>query len=72
MLDQLRADALSCYGNGVVDTPNIDRLAQKGVMTSRVMLASISTPNAIAHTSRTWSMHASIEIVAVFSNSRKW
>ena len=31
MIDQLRWDALSCYGNRVVDTPNIDRLARRGV-----------------------------------------
>ncbi|WP_127557308.1 sulfatase-like hydrolase/transferase [Saccharospirillum alexandrii] len=31
MIDQLRWDALSCYGNTVVDTPNIDRLAKRGV-----------------------------------------
>ena len=29
--DQLRADALGCYGNGFVDTPNVDRLAAEGV-----------------------------------------
>ena len=29
--DQLRADALGCYGNPVIDTPNIDRLAYEGV-----------------------------------------
>jgi arylsulfatase len=28
--DELRQDALSCYGNRVISTPNIDRLAQKG------------------------------------------
>lgn len=31
MIDQLRWDALSCYGNSIVDTPNIDKLAAKGV-----------------------------------------
>ncbi|MDO7585946.1 MAG: sulfatase-like hydrolase/transferase, partial [Oceanospirillaceae bacterium] len=35
MLDQLRADALSCYGNPVLDTPNIDRLANQGVKFNR-------------------------------------
>ena len=28
--DELRQDALSCYGSQVISTPNIDRLAQKG------------------------------------------
>jgi len=28
--DELRQDALSCYGNQVIATPNIDRLAQTG------------------------------------------
>ncbi len=31
MPDQLRADFLGCYGADFIDTPNIDRLAQKGV-----------------------------------------
>jgi arylsulfatase len=31
LLDQLRADALACMGNGVVQTPNIDRLHASGV-----------------------------------------
>jgi arylsulfatase A-like enzyme len=30
--DQLRADALGCYGNAIVQTPNLDRLAQSGVV----------------------------------------
>lgn len=29
--DQLRADALGCYGNALVKTPNFDRLAAQGV-----------------------------------------
>lgn len=32
MCDQLRADALGAYGNGIVRTPNMDRLAQRGLM----------------------------------------
>ncbi len=31
MCDQLRFDALGCYGNGIIRTPNIDRLAARGV-----------------------------------------
>ena len=31
MPDQLRADFLGCYGADFADTPNIDRLAEKGV-----------------------------------------
>ncbi|MEO6924181.1 MAG: sulfatase-like hydrolase/transferase [Bryocella sp.] len=30
MPDELRADALACYGNPVVRTPNFDKLAQQG------------------------------------------
>lgn len=35
MTDQQRADALSCAGNGIVRTPNIDRLAASGVLFER-------------------------------------
>jgi len=31
MADQLRWDYLSCYGARHIDTPNLDRLAAKGV-----------------------------------------
>jgi arylsulfatase len=31
MPDQLRADFLSCYGAGFIDTPHIDSLADDGV-----------------------------------------
>ena len=32
MADQLRADCLGCYGNRMIQTPNIDRIAHEGVM----------------------------------------
>ena len=35
MADQLRADALSCMGNEIVRTPNLDRLAAGGVVFDR-------------------------------------
>ncbi|MFZ9067915.1 MAG: sulfatase-like hydrolase/transferase [bacterium] len=35
MADQLRWDFLSCYGNSLVSTPNIDRLAKEGVTFDR-------------------------------------
>ena len=31
MTDQLRRDALACYGNRICQTPNIDQLAEQGV-----------------------------------------
>lgn len=42
MADQLRADCLGCYGNPVVRTPNIDRIASDGV---RFTGAYTSTPS---------------------------
>ena len=33
--DQQRKDTLGCYGNGLVSTPNIDRLAARGVLHGR-------------------------------------
>jgi arylsulfatase A-like enzyme len=32
LIDDLRADALGCMGNRIVQTPNIDRLAQRGIL----------------------------------------
>ena len=32
LADDLRADALGCYGNNTVKTPNIDRLAETGML----------------------------------------
>ena len=48
MLDQLRADALSCYGNTVLDTPNIDRLANRGVKFNRCYVQGTSCGNSRA------------------------
>jgi arylsulfatase len=38
LCDQLRADALGCYGNEIVQTPNLDRLAASGVMYDQCMV----------------------------------
>lgn len=35
LVDQLRFDALSCMGNKVISTPNLDRLASEGVLFRR-------------------------------------
>jgi len=32
MCDQLRADAIGAYGNSIIHTPNLDRLAKRGVL----------------------------------------
>ncbi len=38
--DTLRADGLACYGNGVVETPNVDRFAAEGVLFERAIAPS--------------------------------
>jgi arylsulfatase len=44
--DQLRKDALGCYGNSIVRTPVIDRLAGAGVRFENVFVASpVCAPN---------------------------
>lgn len=35
MCDQLRADAIGAYGNGIVRTPNMDRLKERGITFTR-------------------------------------
>ncbi|MDD9269434.1 sulfatase [Paenibacillus sp. GCM10023248] len=35
MCDQLRADSIGAYGNGIVRTPHLDRLAQRGLVYQR-------------------------------------
>lgn len=32
LADDLRADALGCYGNNFIKTPNTDRLAETGIL----------------------------------------
>ena len=39
MTDQQRFDAMSCAGNTVLQTPNMDRLAREGVMFSNAYSA---------------------------------
>jgi len=57
--DQLRADHLGCYGNGIVQTPAIDRLAAQGFTADRFHVASpICMPNrASLFTGRMPSLH---------------
>ena len=40
MADQLRWDYLSCYGAGHISTPNLDRLAARGVRFNRAYVQS--------------------------------
>lgn len=59
MTDQLRSDCLSCYGHPLIKTPNIDRLAERGVRFDRFYVASpVCMPNrASIMTSRMPSGH---------------
>ncbi|MGB1090512.1 MAG: sulfatase-like hydrolase/transferase [Oceanobacter sp.] len=66
MMDQLRWDCLSCYGHPVVETPNIDRLASKGVRFTNAYTQGSSCGNSRAsyYTGRhvrshgaTWNTH---------------
>lgn len=44
--DQLRLDALSCMGNKIISTPNMDRLANEGVLFTRAYAQSpVSVPS---------------------------
>lgn len=44
--DQLRMDALGCYGNPIIKTPNIDRLAQNGIRFDQGFVACpVCSPN---------------------------
>jgi predicted AlkP superfamily pyrophosphatase or phosphodiesterase len=44
--DQLRFDALSCMGNKLISTPNMDRLAAEGVIFTRAYAQSpVSVPS---------------------------
>src|SRR5690349_2510350 len=47
MADQLRADALGCFGNGLARTPALDALAARGAR-----MRSHMTPNQICSPSR--------------------
>ena len=37
LADELRADALGCFGNTIVKTPNLDKLAKRGPMYVRTL-----------------------------------
>ena len=44
--DQLRKDALGCYGNAAIQTPTIDRLAEQGVRFDQTFAAyPVCAPN---------------------------
>ncbi len=58
-LDTLRADHLGCYGNPLIHTPNLDRLAQQGQQWSQAMCQTpLTVPShAAIFTSRTtWDL----------------
>jgi arylsulfatase A-like enzyme/ankyrin repeat protein len=47
VIDALRPDRLHCYGNARTTSPNIDRLAQDGVLLSDVMAAGSRTAHTV-------------------------
>lgn len=59
MTDQHRADHLGCYGNSIVQTPNLDQIAAKGTRWDRFYVANpICMPNrASIMTGRMSSLH---------------
>ena len=68
MCDQLRWDYLSCYGHPHLHTPNIDKLAERGVRFNRAYVQSpICCPSrASAYTGRYMSSHgASVNFSAL-------
>jgi arylsulfatase A-like enzyme len=42
-LDTVRPDRLGCYGNRAIETPNLDRLCERGVVFSRAVATASST-----------------------------
>lgn len=48
ILDQIRMDMIACYGNQIVDTPNIDALAKRGVKFNRCYIQGTSCGNSRA------------------------
>lgn len=59
MCDQLRADYLACYGHQVIETPNIDALAARGVRFTRAYVqAGVCGPSRMSsYTGRYPSTH---------------
>lgn len=49
-LDCVRSDHLSCYGYKRIETPNIDKIAEEGVLFESVCASSVFTPVAMSTT----------------------
>jgi hypothetical protein len=47
--DEMRTDALACYGNPVTQTPNFDRLAREGALFQECHVQTRSARNRAAH-----------------------
>jgi arylsulfatase len=67
VIDTLRADALSCYGNGTAATPNMDSLASDGILFENVFSSSSWT---IPGTATLLASRYPSSLNMFFSNSR--
>ena len=57
MADDMGAMELGCYGNEINRTPNIDRLAEEGMMFSTFFATPVSTPSRVALMTGKYGIH---------------
>ena len=69
MTDQQRFDAMSIAGNLVLDTPNMDRIAQEGVMFTNAYVANpVCVPSRVAFLTGRTSVNMRVEANAAYTS----